>query len=82
MITLCNGKQYLLYNGYTYNTIGTISKSGHNRYRCIGQSKSKRCNSYLNVDSEFHVHYESEARHNHMPPSFKQINGIYVKVPN
>lgn len=82
-ITLINGKQLLMVNGYTYHKISREMYSGGFRWRCSStQSKRGRCNAFvvLTCDAQSLLRISGH-EHCHEPPVLKKTSvGTYVKV--
>jgi hypothetical protein len=75
IITMLNGKQYYMYNGYTYYQ--ESRKRNDKRWRCTGS-----CKAYLIVTIvENDILVTAVHDHGHPPPRFHRMaSGAYIKV--
>lgn len=73
-----NGKQRLIYNGYTYFLYYKSKKYGHTKYMCTGYTN---CRAYIIINDNMDILALSEVKHDHKTVKLQKMkSGKYVKI--
>lgn len=71
-IKIASGRTLLMVNKYTY-----WQSSSKKVYYC--SRRHFKCMSSVKLDNNDDIIYLTE-KHNHPPPVYKNVNGIYIKI--